>query len=165
MILFLKIVMYFVAAIWGLVLGCILPVGMLAFPEGDSIPAYIPVMWIIACVAGFIAPCVLVRLKRNKIAAGLSIAGAAVIIVVHFALDPYTIDDSAIAWFYMPLLAETVAVSLIAWGDIAESLRAKHDAPAESILGKIDDDDDYVMKSYDKPSKSTNKSKKRKRRK
>jgi len=156
--------MFFIAAIWGVVLGVILPVGMLIFPEAENAPLYIPILWLAAAVIGFIAPCVLVRLKLYRLSAALSLAGAVGIIIVHFALMPYTVDGQ-IAWFYMPLLAETAAVVTLAVLDHAEKTNAKHNAPAESILGKLEDSK-YKMRSFeDESRKKTNNKKNNRRRK
>jgi hypothetical protein len=67
-------------------------------------------------------------------------------------------------WFYLPLLVETAALIGMAALDYREKVIEKQNAPAESILGKIDDDE-YQMRTFEdesRPRQGGNK-KKRKR--
>jgi hypothetical protein len=169
MILFLKIFMLTIAAIWGLLLGVSIPASMLAFAEiGDAIPAYIPVLWLVTSVIGFIVPCVLVRLKLFKVAAGLSIAGAVSLIVVHINFSGYITENMPFnGGFYLPLLLETAAIVTITVSNHNETARKHHNSPAPSILGKREKETaGYKMRSseeYDISRKPAQSNKKRKR--
>ncbi|MCL2036252.1 MAG: hypothetical protein FWG83_02545 [Oscillospiraceae bacterium] len=143
-ILILKIAMLFITAIWGLLSGIFTPLTILSDPFGDfaelGVPVYIPVMWLVTSVAGFIAPCFLVMLKIHKVAAGLGGAGFVALLVMHFSLIDYAVND--IAWLYLPLLLQTVTVVLIAVFANMSEIRIKRfekkkskEAPAPSILG------------------------------
>ena len=138
---FLKVVMLFITAIWGLIFGIFVPVTFMVDPEGlvpENFPPHIPVLWLTAAVAGFIVPCFLIKLKVYKVAAALSIAGGIAIIALHIALSKF----GGFGWLYMPLLLGGAAVVLIAvldnWGAyrIKRYQKKKREtAPAPSILG------------------------------
>ena len=139
----MKVIMYFFAAIWGVVFGILVPITLMFDIEGvEKLPAFIPVMWIITSFVCFIAPCVLVKLELHKIAAGFTLCGFVMLFVIHFLLLKNSVS-SGIAFFYLPLVCETIAVCLIAlFSDMGEIRRKRYQkkkakiAPAPSILGK-----------------------------
>jgi hypothetical protein len=139
LLLLSKIILFFVAAIWGIVLGVLVPASMLIWEDiATEVPAYVPALWLCASVAGYIAPCVLVRLKLFKTAAALSTGGAVAVIIVHYSLSHYVVNMQFV-WFYLPLLSATVATIVIAVIKYAEKIAESHDAPAPSILGKLEE--------------------------
>jgi hypothetical protein len=140
MILFSKVITYFISAIWGMILGVFVPVTMLTDPElSEIVPAYVPILWLSTSVVCYIVPCFLMKLKLNKIAAVLTLAGAVSLIVIHISLAEPVRDSSGFEWFYLPLLAETVAVCGIAATELREKREARDNAPAESVLSKKSD--------------------------
>ena len=156
MLLLSKFILFFIAAIWGIVLGILVPASMLIWEDiASEVPAVIPALWLCASVAGLIAPCVLVRLKMYRIAAVSSVAGAFAMIAVHFAMSNYIVN-ALFMWFYLPLLAGTAATLIILVLDLLEKRNDKHNAPAPSILGKLEEDDKYKMKSFEEKPKGDN---------
>jgi hypothetical protein len=137
--MFLKILVQFITAIWGIVFVLLLPVGMLiTAAEVKYLPTYIPVLWIITAIVGFVVPCFLMKFRLYITAAAISVAGAVGLIIVHIALP-----DNYVMFFYMPLFAETVALILLAiFANMGEIRRRRYqkkkllDAPAPSILGE-----------------------------
>ena len=129
--------MFIIVAIWGLVIGVVFPLSMLLFSEiGEALPVYIPILWLFATVAGYITPCVFVKLKMYRIAAGLSIGGAILLLVLHLGFLDYITENMVFnGGFYLPLLIAILTVITMAGIDMAEKARQKHNAPAESILG------------------------------
>ena len=130
-LMLLKVVMYFVAAIWGMVFGMIFPLTLLISYDPDIHESFlksIAALWLGTAVAGYIIPCFLVKFKLYKIAAALSLSGAVAIFVVHsFFFANWQL--------YMPLLLETVAIVLIAILAFISEKKNRDDAPAPSILG------------------------------
>ena len=168
----LKVIMLFVTAVWGLLLGVLSPLTILLDPHeliGAQIPDYIPILWILTSVCGFVIPCFLVMLKRCKIAAAVCGVGTVSLIVTHVVIMKYSIPD--FAWFYMPLLADTVVIWLIAlysnMGEIRQKRYQKQkakNAPTPSILGN----GEYQVpqknaNNKQKKSNKSNKSKSKKR--
>jgi hypothetical protein len=137
----LKILMQFIAAIWGIVFIVLFPAMMLADPTfNEYVPQYIPLIWLMTALICFVSPCILVKLKYYKIAAGLTLTGAVLILFIHFSINKYA--AGSIAWFYMPLLLETLITVLIAlkanMGEIRRrryEKKKRENADAPSILG------------------------------
>ncbi|MCL1789278.1 MAG: hypothetical protein FWG33_02890 [Oscillospiraceae bacterium] len=134
MILLLKFLMNFIAAVWGMVLGIIIPVSLLVsvgYDDSDyeSRLGYAAVIWLAASVLGFVVPCFLVKFKLYKTAVILTLAGA---VLILYVFDTFPANWGA----YMPLLVETVAVVLIMILDISQKKKIKDNAPSESILGE-----------------------------
>ena len=128
---FLKVIMFFVAAIWGIVLGTLIPISLLmGFDEAlyESVVQRVAVIWLITSFIGFVVPCFLVKFKMCKFAAALTLAGATSILYIFFVFP-------ANRWAYMPLLVETVAVVIIAILAHVKEKEKRENAPAESILG------------------------------
>ena len=124
--------MHFIAAIWGIVFVTIFPLMMLISPFlAESLPKYLPVLWLVTAVVGFVIPCFLVQLKFYKTAAILCSAGAVSLMFVHAALP-----KNGIVWFYMPLLAETLIIIVIAVLEHRKVQKELDNMPAESILGE-----------------------------
>lgn len=125
---FLKFIMYFIAAIWGMVLGILIPASLLISVDYSEYKFnYTPVLWLITSVIGFIVPCFLVKFGLHKIAAALTLAGT---VSLFFIYNEFPTNWVA----YMPLSVETVAVVVIAI--LAGRIKKAEldNAPAKSIL-------------------------------
>jgi hypothetical protein len=141
-ILFLKAVMLFITAIWGIILGILVPVTILADPHSmiEGVPAHASVLWLVTAVAGFVVPCFLVMLKLYKVAACIAAAGIIPLFITHSVLSAYTING--FGWFYLPLSVESIVIVMIAvYANRGEIRRKRYrkqkakNAPAPSILG------------------------------
>jgi len=119
-----------------------------------EVPAFVPVLWLVASLAGAIAPCVLVRLKMFKSAAVSSVVGAIALVIVHFSLSHYVVNAQFV-WFYLPLLAATAAVLTMLIVEWRENVAQSHNAPAPSILGKLEEINDHPAATRH-PSKEGN---------
>ena len=122
--------MQFIAAVWGIVFVVLFPVMMLISPVStNGLPAYVPLLWLITAIAGFVVPCFLIAFKLYKPAAILCAAGAGALLFVHAALP-----NNAIMWFYMPLLLELPIAVGIAILDHKQKQKEHDNAKAPSIL-------------------------------
>ena len=127
--------MYFIAAVWGIGLGVLVPVTMLADAEfAEAMPPAGPTLWLFTSAIGFVLPCFLVKFGKLKLAALLTSIGAALLIVAHGFMNPHAI--SGFRWFYLPLIVESAAIIAIAALDAADRRNQLRNAPAPSILNK-----------------------------
>ncbi|MCL1903830.1 MAG: hypothetical protein FWF94_05395 [Oscillospiraceae bacterium] len=130
-IFLLKLLVNFIGAIWGMVLGVLIPVSLIVSYDAEIYEFnYITVLWLITSVIGFVIPCFLLKFKLYKTAAALTSAGAVSLLFVFNAFPKNW-------WAYMPLLLETAAVILIMGFNINQNKRLKDNAPSESIIGDI----------------------------
>ena len=138
--------MMFVAAIWGVFSGIFSPLVVMG---NEVVPTYIPLLWMITAVVGFVSPCFFIKFRCYKTAVSLVILGTISLIIMHILLMGYA--SSGIAWLYMPLLVQTVAVVLIPVmvhrDEIIRKRYEKKYACAPSILGGVYELDEKSQKT------------------
>ena len=126
----LKVLMQVIAAIWGVVFVVIFPVMMLLSPQiVEGLPTYVPLLWLVTAVVGFVVPCFLVQFKFYKTSAVICSVGAVALLFVHG-----TLPNNNIAWFYLPLLLEMPAAIAIAAIHAHKKQKEYNSKPAQSVL-------------------------------
>ncbi len=145
----LKVIMLFLAAIWGIGGGILFPAVILA--TGDSLVAAeiaespVIIIWLITSVIGYVIPSVLVMCRLCKTASVMSLAGFVGTLFVYsgFAeLYQYTEESNGPTELYMPCIFITILILAITVLENTDKIKAaldgkheKENTAAPSIFG------------------------------
>jgi hypothetical protein len=157
----IRIMVMFLTAVWGLILGIAAPLFIMSSDLGIA-SHHVLRVWLVMAVVGYFAPCFLMMFDKSKIAAGFSIAGTVMALYIHSVFS-----EHAQSFTYLPQIFMTILTLLYIFiinphyiTEVNQKRLAKLNAPAPSIFEKSRGD---YQPPVNQPVSSKKKKKKRKK--
>jgi membrane-bound ClpP family serine protease len=158
---FIRAMVMFLTAIWGLFFGLLGSINMLLYDMGFEFPPHVPWVWLIMTLIGYFTPCLLIMFDRVKIAAAFSAAGTILMLYIHSVFSDYIRSVTYLPQIFVTILV-IIYIFVVNPHYITEPKKTRKDklnAPAPSILG----DGNVIPSSNKNKSKQKYKSKKKRR--